>query len=184
MTTKKQKRTTTEYLALTVLGENKPGAAHELTEIVHNCECHIQDCRILAIGTEFCANMLLDGNWNAIAKLENLLPSLEEKLNIRCLWQRTNPGELQPETIPHAVVAIGVDKPNIVHELIDFFTVEGVNINDFYCDTYPARYSGVIMLSISMSVSIHKSLRISDIREQFLLFCENSNLDGIIEPEK
>jgi glycine cleavage system transcriptional repressor len=40
------------------------------------------------------------------------------------------------------------------------------------------------MFSLTMSVNIPAATQISDLRERFILFCDDLNLDAIIEPEK
>ena len=50
--------------------------------------------------------------------------------------------------------------------------------------SYPAAHTGTPMFSVQMFVNIPASLHISRLREEFMDFCDQLNLDAIIEPVK
>ena len=49
---------------------------------------------------------------------------------------------------------------------------------------YAAAHSGTPMYSVQLRVDIRSGVRISDLREDFAEFCDNLNLDAVIEPVK
>ena len=173
-----------EYLALTVLSKDQLGIGSEITKLIQNCDCNIADCHMLTLGSEYTANFLLYGSWNAIAKLEATLPTLEKKHELRCLWSRTTQPGKQIEILPYSVYVIAQNETGIIYQLTNFFSELAININDLSVEIYSARFLNIMMCAITMSVSIPINMPISDLREQFILFCERFNYDGIIEPEK
>jgi glycine cleavage system transcriptional repressor len=173
-----------EYIALSVLGENQPNLVNELAKVISHCECDILDCRIQYIGSQFSANMLIAGQWNAIAKLENQLAPLEAKFGLHLTAQRTKPFIYPKDYLPYIVYIIAQDKAGTLYELTNFFNELSILIDSIGCETYAPRQTGSRMFSLTMSVSVPSSLLISDLRERFVLFCDRLNLDGVMEPDK
>lgn len=173
-----------EYLALSIMGNHKPELTAELTRVINTCECNILDCHINHIGIEFAGTFLISGTWNAVAKLENQLKSLQKKYNLQIISDRTHPREYSGSYLPYVIYIVAPDKPGIVHEVTKFLTDLNVLIESLYCEVYTARYAGSMMLSLNVSVSIPDSLAISEFRERFFLLCDHFNLDGILEPDK
>ena len=60
----------------------------------------------------------------------------------------------------------------------------GIEIGEVTTRSYPAAHTGTPMFSVQMFVNIPASLHISRLREEFMDFCDQLNLDAIIEPVK
>jgi glycine cleavage system transcriptional repressor len=82
------------------------------------------------------------------------------------------------------VHVIALDNPGIVHEIANFFAVQGINIEAMETSTYAAPHTGSPMFALSMTVNIPARVHIATLRENFMLFCDDRNLDAIIEPFK
>ena len=173
-----------EYLALTVLGENQANIINELTKTAYKSECNIVNCWVANLGTQVAINILLAGNWNEIAKLENQLSKLEKKYNLRALHQRTKLSETLENHMPYAAYIVAMDKPGIAYEVTNFFNDLKIPINELYTEIHPARKSGAMILSISLTISVPSTIQISELRERFFLFCDHFNVDGMLEAEK
>lgn len=173
-----------EYLALTALGKNQIGILNEITNAIKTCECHIVISNATILGAEFSCSLFISGTWNAIAKLEAHLPHLETKHGLHFLWNRTSAQPQQTNALPYTVYAIGLDSADLVTTIVSFFAEQNLEVYNLSSDLYQARYSGLTMCSLNMSLCIPTDMVISDLRERFILFCDRFNIDGIIEPEK
>lgn len=173
-----------EYLALSILGENHPEIASDITRIMMTSECNILDCHFNTLGIEFAGTFLLAGTWNALAKLERQFSQLEEKYGLQIIHQRTKPREYSANYFSYVIYIIAPDKSGIVHEVTKFLTDLGILMESLYCEVYAARNTGTRMLSLNVSVSVPETMAISDLRERFFLFCDQFNLDGMLEPDK
>jgi glycine cleavage system transcriptional repressor len=136
------------------------------------------------LGDRFAMMMLLSGTWDAIAKIENLLPRLEEQLEIATVAQRTASRKRESSLMPYAVEVVAVDHVGIVHEIAQFFSQRDINIEDLYSGTYTAAHTGTPMFSLHMTISVPTDISIAALRGEFMEFCDQLNLDSIMEPVK
>ncbi|NJN47364.1 MAG: glycine cleavage system protein R, partial [Candidatus Competibacteraceae bacterium] len=77
------------HLVITVLGENRPSLVRELSRVVLECDCGIEDSRMTMLGSEFAATLMVQGNWSSLAKLEVQLKRLEQTLGLAICSKRT-----------------------------------------------------------------------------------------------
>ena len=69
-------------LVLSALGEDRPGIIDELSRCVLDSGCMIFDSRMAVLGGDFALLLQVGGNWNNIAKLENQIAGLENRLGL------------------------------------------------------------------------------------------------------
>lgn len=172
------------YLVLSALGADRTGIVDELARAAADTRCNIADSRMIVMGQEFALIMMVSGTWDAIAKLEAQLPNLGKRLGLVITSKRTEPRPVQTEAMPYNVHVIALDNPGIVHEIANFFAVQGINIEAMETSTYAAPHTGSPMFALSMTVNIPARLHVATLRENFMLFCDDRNLDAIIEPYK
>lgn len=173
-----------EHLVVCLMGEAHIDISSEITKAASSCECALLDCRLTNMGNEFIGNMLIGGTWNALAKFESQIANIEKKFNVHTLIKRTTPRKSTQEFLPYAIYVIGKDQIGLAQQTISFFTEQGIEIRELYSESYPARSTGITLFSLSFSVNIPADIHISEVREQFMVFCDRLNLDGILEAEK
>ncbi|MCH9673395.1 MAG: glycine cleavage system protein R [Gammaproteobacteria bacterium] len=172
------------YLVASFLGRDRPGLVCELAESAVDCGCVIKDSRMAVLGTEFSMMLLLAGHWNAIAKVEQTLPRVAEKLDLRMEVRRTQPRSDSKIHVPYAVEVVAVEQPNVVRDVADFFANREINVEDMYTTTYAAPHTGAPMFSLHMTIGIPAELAIATIRGEFMDFCDDLNLDAMLAPVK
>ncbi|WP_022955860.1 glycine cleavage system protein R [Perlucidibaca piscinae] len=175
---------TEHFLVLSALGSDRAGIIDELARAASDTRCNIADSRMVVMGLEFAIIMMVSGTWDAIAKLESQLPAVGRRLGLDILSRRTEQRPAQKESIPYSVHVIALDNPGIVHEIANFFASQGINIEAMETSTYAAPHTGSQMFALSMTVNIPGRVHIASLRENFMLFCDDRNLDAIIEPYK
>ena len=70
-------------LAITVLGNNQINFIAEILPAVRDCNCNILEIRSSHLGQSAAAYLLIQGNWNQIAKFENTLDNIQKRLEIK-----------------------------------------------------------------------------------------------------
>jgi glycine cleavage system transcriptional repressor len=172
-------------LVIAVVGENQNDLIIELTKTIKECRCGILESRMTAMGQEFGAHLLVDGNWNHIAKLENALEALAHRCGLKVHTLRGQEKEAEPEmAVPYAVDVFASDRLDNINELAAFFTARNISILDFTSSRYPAPYNGSPLFLAHLVVQIPVGIRIVSLRDEFLEFCDQQNLDAILEPIK
>ncbi len=74
-----------------------------------------------------------------------------------------------------------MDNPGIVYKLTNFFSSHDINIQNLQTNRYPAPHTGTPMFAIEMVISIPQLVNINALREEFLLLCDDMNLDASLE---
>lgn len=173
-------------IVITVMGEDRPDLIAELTRMIKDAKCAILESRMTELGREFAAHLLVEGNWNHIVRLESLLDATAQKGNIKVGTMRCQDEEERKDDdlIPYTVDVFAGDQPGNIHDLATFFTDRDIKILDLSTSRYPAPYSGAPVFLAHMIVKIPSGMKIVSLRDEFLEFCDQLNLDAILEPVK
>lgn len=173
-----------QHLIVSLMGPNPSEITHELCKLISHSGCHIIDCRITTFGTDFIGNLLLGGNWNALAKFETGLPILEQKYELRSLLHRSKLPKPDHNQLPYQVFVTTLAETPVPAKITQFFAKQGLPLYDLHIASFKAPHTEAQMLYITMTILIDKNKLIADIREEFMLFCDENNFDAIMEPYK
>jgi glycine cleavage system transcriptional repressor len=179
-----QSQVKASQLVLTALGEDKPGILDELSHYVMSSGCNITDSRMTVLGGDFAILMLVDGSWNTIAKLEDQIATLEKRLGLSITARRTAQKAARKDLLPYGIDVVSLDQPGIVYNLSSFFSKRQINIQEMATSSYAAAHTGTPMFSVHLTVDIPASQQISALRDEFMDFCDQLNLDAVMEPLK
>jgi glycine cleavage system transcriptional repressor len=84
-----------QFLAISAIGKDRPGLAHDVVRTISDCAASINESRMLPLGGEFAMQLLVSGNWHAVARVESELMRLAESaglaLHLRRTEQRATP---------------------------------------------------------------------------------------------
>ena len=172
------------FLVITALGSDRPGIVNELTQGIAEMDCNIEDSRMSVLGGEFAIMLLVSGNWNTIAKLEDQMPTIGQKLEMNITCKSTEARQHASSLVPYTADVIAMDHPGIVNNLANFFSERSINIEDLETSNYAAAHTGTPMFSVHIEVGVPSEQSIADLRESFMDFCDNLNLDAVLEPLK
>lgn len=151
---------------------------------VNDCGCNVVEARVASLGSELGVQVLAQGPWDAIAKLENALAKLERDGGMRLVHFRTNAKQQQSNLLPYVVEVIAADKPGVLFQLAEFFSAHGISIEQLHSTRYRAMQTGADMFSAQITIGIPSSMHLAALRDDFLEFCDGLNLDAIMDPMK
>lgn len=172
------------YLVFSAVGENKPQTVNQLCKCVSDAGCSIVDSHYSHLGSHFTSTMQLCGDWSAIARVETTLNNLSKKQKVSILMERST-AEIPPsDCLPYTVQVIALDQPGIVYQLTSFFVAQSIQIAGLSSYTYTGPKTSAILLALTLSLHVPTEVHIADLRESFMLLCDDLNLDAIIEPDK
>ncbi len=172
------------HMAIAALGTDKPGLVSNITQMIYECGCDLEDSRMIAMSGEFALIIKVSGVWNAVAKLESSLGSLEHSLNLKVVCKRIGQQQATPRLLPYAIDVVAMDHPGIVYNLANFISEHGINIEEMSTSCYSAAHTGTPMFSVHMKIGIPAQTHIADLREKFIDYCDDLNLDALMEPVK
>lgn len=174
----------TSFLVITALTKNSIDAASKVIATIAESGCNIITNRMLVMGQECMITIQVAGNWSSLAKLEHSLPLLEKKHGYSLIWRRTEAKKFDGPVLLYTIQVIGIDKPDIAQQIYSFFVNEHVHVQEAYGDSYMANLTGTRMLTFTMIIAIPGEIPIFELRERFLVLCDQLNLDAIMEPHK
>lgn len=171
-------------LVITAFGNDQPGIVDQLSAAIMDSGCNVCDSRITALGGEFALILLVSGKWNELAKLETQLPGLGEKLGLTTSTKRIEQDKRRERVLTYTVDVVSMDHPGIVYKIAHFFSSRNINIRELNTNSYAAAHTGTPMFTMNMTISVPSDIRIATLREDFLDFCDNLNMDAVLEPSK
>jgi glycine cleavage system transcriptional repressor len=171
-------------LAITVLGHHQSRFMAEILPAIRDCKCHILDIRLSSIGQTTAAYLLIQGNWNQIAKFEGTLDLIQKRLEIKVQTLRTEPKEKAKECLPYSVETISLDHENIVESIATFLLDHDIEIEEVTGSAYQAPYLQSSVFSSKFIILVPASVSLLILREEFMDLCDQLNIDAILEPVK
>ena len=173
-----------QYLIITILGNHAKNLPEKLSKAIHDNGGNIIDCRLSKMGEDLAGLLLVEGAWDAIAKVEALLPKLRTELKLQIHSKRTEKNKSSIEAIPYGIDIVCSHRPGILYEISRFMTEHDIEIHDLYTNTHPAAQTETTMFTLHMAVNVPVASSISSLRMEFMDFCDSLNLDAIMEPVK
>jgi len=172
-----------EILVVSVIAADQNILIKSIIQLTAKHECIIKDSRMTLLGSNYAAIIAISGNWSAIAKLETALNSIQSE-DLTLIVKRSKALDLSNDYLPYIAHVVALDSPGIIADICQFFNSQDILIADFQSNPFTAVYSDTSMSTFVMSISIPAALNLSDLRERFMILCDELNVDGILEPEK
>jgi len=173
-----------QFIAISAIGGDRIGLVHDLAKVVADCGGSISESRMTALGNEFAMLLLVAGNWHSIARIETELAKLAEAPGMTVQVRRTAERPAREDMVPYSVDVVCIDQAGIVSGLSGFFAARGIDIGELSTRNYSAAHTGAQMFSVYMIVNVPARIHVGALREEFMDFCDEMNLDAILEPVK
>lgn len=171
-------------LVISALGNDKPGIVNELSRTILTQGGSISESRMTVLGGEFAMMLLVTGTQESIDNILSKLEETGEKLNLTLIAKDTQPREQNQKRLPYQVKVVSMDHPGIVHNISDFLSSHDLNIEEVETKTYPAAHTGTPMFSLDMTISIPADSSVRNLRDEFITFCDDLNLDASLESKR
>ena len=171
-------------LVITALGNDKPGIVNELSKAILDHGGNITESRMMVLGGEFAIMLLITGNQENIDKVNAAIESIGKSLELTLIAKETQPQEKPIKRLPYQVTVVSMDHPGIVHNISDFLLSHNLNIEEIETTTYPAAHTGTPMFSLEMTISIPADSSVRSLRDEFITFCDDLNLDANLESRR
>ncbi len=173
-----------EYLVITIQAPQDIDIWQKITKLASDMDCQICNSMGHKVAGETALTALISGNWNTIAKLESAINALTAEPKIILTMKRSKPLTDQLQLLPYTVQVISLNQIGILHHICKFFSENDIAIENLQFDSYTSTATKAPMFSLTVSLGVPSLTNIGELREQFMVFCDETNIDGIIEPEK
>ncbi len=118
------------HVAVTAVGQDRPGIAAAVTQVLYEHGCNIEDSRMAILGGQF-AMMLIVATNVAPASLEHVLSAATASLDLIVAVRPVaeTPAE-SSDGDPFVLSVYGADHPGIVYRVTAALAARGVNVTD------------------------------------------------------
>jgi glycine cleavage system transcriptional repressor len=170
------------HAILTAVGADRVGIVDDLTALILEGDCNVEESRMAVLGGEFAVILLLSGSREDVRALVQGLPSQEDSLGLQITMRETVPPQAGPDTRPYLLESVSLDTPGIVHSITSLLRRHGINIDDLETDTTPAPWTGAPMFVMKARVILPPSVSIPALREELEALEGEQNLDIKLAP--
>jgi len=174
----------TQLIVISAVGTDRTGVVQDITKDILECGGNIEESRMTTLGSEFAMLMLVSGNWHTLSKLEQKLDKLTDDGNLTVAVRKTSEQASKEDRMPYAVDVVSLDQQGIVYNLANFFAARDVEIAEVATRHYSAAHTGAPMFEVQMAVNIPAKLHVAGFKDEFHDFCDEMNLDAMLEPVK
>jgi glycine cleavage system transcriptional repressor len=169
-------------LAITVLSDNPFDAISELIASTVSCGCRIADIKSSRFGELNCAYLLIEGNWNQLAKYESTLHAIEKKAHLKIYSVRIENKPQNTEAMPYIIEIIASENSNALSKVVQFLNDKKVNVEEISGRRYQAPYLEAQLFATRLVVSIPPNVSLFQLRDELMYVCDELNADLIFEP--
>lgn len=172
-----------QHIAISAQSQQE-GKIHEITQLVAESECFLLDAKLCKLGNDYGGLFFVTGNWRAIGVLEDKLKKLKMDKNIDLQYKRTAEEIHDVSHLPYEVEVCALNHPNLLLDISRFFIKQKISIREVHCSAYLSHKTGAEMLSLEMLVDIPADTFIPDLRERYIEYCDELNLDATFDLQK
>jgi glycine cleavage system transcriptional repressor len=171
-------------LAISVLGCKTDNFLAEILSVVSSCQCNVLELRASNLTQMSALFIMIDGNWNHIAKLEAMLDAVAKRLGLLISFLRPETRCDLTQGVPYTLETISLDKKDLLNDVTAFLIDRGIVIEEIIASRHQAAFFNNTVFSCKFTLLVSENVRILSLREEFLDFCDNLNIDAILEPIK
>lgn len=172
-------------LAITILGKKQTPFIAEVLAAISNHKCTILELSFSDFSNATnAACLLVEGNWNGLAKLEIALEHLQKRLDIVISSLHLEPQVFDFEYIPYNLEIISINQDGILQDLLIFLATHHIIAKEINASCFPAHFSQTMLFSAKLVLLIPTRIQLLGFRDELFDFCNGSNVDAIFEPIK
>lgn len=172
------------HYVISGLLETRKNLLAELIKLISATNSNIVDCRANHVGSWYSVSILLDGSWDAVAKVETNLEKFRSKRGVKLYCERSSLTPAKQPLLPYLVQVIASDIPNLTDDILQFFMHEKLPLRELETNIQVSTYTDTPIYSLSMMVHVPVDTDIGELRERFIVFCDELNVDAVMEPLK
>ncbi|NQT60829.1 MAG: hypothetical protein HQ557_17815 [Bacteroidetes bacterium] len=165
------------YAVLSALGPDRVGIVKDISSVIKDFSCNIEESRMINLGGEFAVIMLLDGSENDINQLvdnSNCWKGLED---LHITLKKTTPSHTKKTGIPYLIKTLSLNTPGIVHAVTNLLQEKGLSIIELETDTSAAPFTGSPMFSMHIEFITESMGLIDQLREDLHEIGHEADID-------
>jgi glycine cleavage system transcriptional repressor len=160
-----------QYFILSAIGEDRPGIVADVSELIYECGCNLEDSSMTLLGAHFALLVLLSGEGKALfERLTAGCKRLEWDKGLTVFLSPLKPrGEGHVPTPPepnYALQVVGLDRAGIVYRTSRLLASKAINIRDLHTRVEPAPETGSPIFTMAMETNVPHEVDLDALRAQ------------------
>ncbi|MFP4376695.1 MAG: glycine cleavage system protein R [Spirochaetales bacterium] len=169
-------------LVVTAVGSDRVGIVDDISQILLEFDCNIEESRMTLLGGEFAMMLLVSGAEEAVGAVATALPECGERLGLDFFVKKTYEAATTGAGIPYQLDCVSLDTPGIVHVVTGLLRERGISIDDLETETTGAPFTGAPLFRMRVTCIIPKSVSVGKLRSELQEIAESHDLDISVQP--
>jgi len=170
---------------MTAFGKDRPGIVADVTEILYENGCNLEDTSMSMLSDEFTISLLFSSADNDIESiLEKECTSLEQQKNISAFIRPIKPVQQEiQKKLPLCTIHVeGLDQAGIVYNISRYLSDNQLNIVDLKSTVKATPESGTALYLMDIHIQLPESSSINSIGDDLNAVAEEINVDITVSP--
>lgn len=165
------------YAVLSALGPDRVGIVRDISSVIKNFSCNIEESRMVNLGGEFAVIMLLDGSESDISQLVDNSECWKGLEALHITLKKIIPTHTPKKGIPYLIKTLSLNTPGIVHAITNLLQEKGLSIVELETDTSSAPFTGSPMFSMRIEFIAESMGLIDQLREDLHEIGHEADID-------
>ena len=170
---------------MTAFGKDRPGIVADVTQLLYESGCNLEDTSMSMLSDEFTINLLFSsGNQNIEAILEKKCATLEDQKNISAFIRPIKSSQQNVQKkLPLCTIHVeGLDQAGIVYKISRYLSDNRLNIVDLKSTVKTTPESGTALYMMDIHIQLPDSSSINSIEDDMNAVAEEINVDITVSP--
>ena len=156
-----------------------------LAKLSRDSGATMEFCRFYTFDDMTAATVVFSGEWAMPPKMQKCLEVLQAQEPVQAVMRSITQVEAEPGQVALMVQVIAPHTKEVGADVVEFFDSRGIKVIDMYVERFVAPHSTVPMMSLGLTIVVKDAdFSLSFLREEFLEYCDELNVDGVLELEK
>lgn len=170
------------FFILSAIGVDRPGIVADVSELIYECGCNLEDSSMTLLGSHFALLILLSGEGDDLTeRLSRGCKRLEWDKRLTVFLTPLEAG--QPE-LSHALPepdyelrVVGLDRAGIVYRTTRHLASKGINIVDLHTHVDPAPESGSPVFTMIVALTVPEDVDRRALRQELEGLADDLQID-------
>ena len=165
---------------MTAFGKDRPGVVAEVTRIIYESGCNLEDSAMTMLMDEFAIILLFTGKGKTLSDdLSREYRRLEKEKGISAFFRilGSRSGSWNTEFSRHTLQVEGIDHTGIVYQVSNHLAEQGINITNLSSHREPLPESGTTMYRMEIDIQVPTVLSLDDLKESLRKLGEEIHVD-------
>ncbi len=170
---------------MTAFGKDRPGIVADVTELLYENGCNLEDTSMSMLSDEFTINLLFSSSKaNIEATLQGECQKLEKEKNISAFIRplKTSSAPAQAKLPLCTIHVEGLDQAGIVYKISKYLSENQLNIVDLKSTVKATPESGTSLYLMDIHIQLPSGVSMSTIESELSQVAEEINVEITVSP--